>query len=188
MKKTLLAAVLLSVAGLASAGDLTGTVKYDYDKASGNADASLHRVTTGLKYDFGTVGAVDGGYVAAQARLGGATGNGQGYEIGYSNGVKLGSVALSGRLSFSQLSFDAAKIDVAKAEVGAALPITDRLSLTGGFEHLRMTRDADAIANRGLVGVDYALTKQLSLRAQYARTWSEGDTANGLTTAVSYKF
>lgn len=187
MKKSLLAAALLSLAGLASAGELSGTVKYDYDKMDGG-DASLHRVTTGLKYDFGTVGAVDGGFVASQARLGGKSANGQGYEVGYSNGLKVGPVALTGRLSFSQLSFDPARIDVYKAEVGAALPVTTNLSLVGGYEHIQLKRDADAIANRGIIGVDYAITKQLSVRAQYARTWSEGDTANGLTTAVSYKF
>ncbi len=198
MKKTILIAALALASAAASAQGLSGTVKYDYDRFESVVPAlSAHRVTTGLKYDFGAVGAVDGGFVAGQLVAGGSRVNATGFDVGYSNGFSLGPVALTGRVGYSELNAGRIKDLTARVKTWslgatAAYKLTQSVALVGGFEHLNAKLDGslggDAIANRYTVGADFAIAKNTTVRAVYARTRAEGENANGLTAAVTYKF
>src|SRR3990167_364556 len=106
MKKTIVLAALALASVAASAAGLSAQVKYDYDRAEDSAvSLSGHRVTTSVKYDFGSfIGAVDGGFVAGQAVVDNNRVNVNGFDVGYSNGVTLGALTLGGRIGFSQLN------------------------------------------------------------------------------------
>lgn len=215
MLKGILIAAALLIAGTASAGDLSTVVKYDYDRAQNlPVWASTHTGSAGLKYDIGgSIGAVDASAVGEEL-VSGTRSNTIGYEVGYSNGLSIGPVGLSGRVGYRQLQ--ANNVVVSYSNVGvdlnghlqswrlsaeATLPVTSNVTGFVGFE--RDLNKATGTANfvsgsvkfddsRYTIGADVALTSRLSLRAGYAREQfnivSQQIHTNGLTTAVSYKF
>lgn len=100
MKKTLILATLALASLAASAVEVTGTVKYDYDRFENTPTwLSQHNVVVGAKVGFGAAGAVDAGFVTNQI-VTGTRSNQVGYELGYSNGLKIGSLGLSGRIAY----------------------------------------------------------------------------------------
>lgn len=188
MKKTLLALALAASTFAASAMDVTGTVKYDYDRAE-SFPVSLHRGAVSVGFGFGALGTVDGGIVVDQVRGYGASATGDGFELGYTNGVKFGAFGLSGRAGYTRVADENGHVNVTSLAVNASYALTPTVALVGGVEHLRARTDiGSAIANRSTIGAEVALTKNVAIKALYARTYAEGFTANGLTTAVSYKF
>jgi hypothetical protein len=188
MKKTLLALALVASTFAASAMTVTGTAKYDYDRAE-SFPVSLHRGTVSVGFGFGALGTVDAGAVVDQARGYGAHATGDGFELGYTNGVKFGAFGLSGRAGYSRVADENGHINVTSLAANASYALTPTVSLVGGVEHLRLRTDiGNAIANRATIGAEVAVTKNVSVKALYARTRAEGYNANGLTTAVSYKF
>lgn len=198
MKKIVLSAVLALSAVAASAMEVTGAVKYDYDRFEAASGAlSSHRATASLAGGFGKLGTMDVGLVTAQAQVTGDRVNLNGVEVGYSNGTKVGPVELGGRLGFTQYNTGriaglSARADVLSVAGTVELPLTSKLSVVGGVEHLRADLSGDldgkSIANRSTVGVEYAVSKNVSVQGLYARTRSEGENANGLTAVVRYKF
>lgn len=200
MKKTLLALALVATS-FAAAAQVTGTVKYDYDRAEDSAVYGAgHRVTTSLAYGFGSFGAVDAGYVAGQLVVGGNRVNGNGFDIGYSNGVKLGNVGVNARIGYSELrsgrvqGFGSGTLARTSVAVEGTLPVTKSVTAVAGYEYNDVRiRAGGALLGEGhgdrfTVGADLAVSKNLSVRALYARSRALGQDANGLTTAVSYKF
>lgn len=190
MKKIFATIVLASLATAASA-QLTGTAKYDFDRLEGGA-VTLHRGTVGLKYT-GAYGSVDGGAVSGQLRtdIGSITANG--FEIGYSNSLKLGTITTTGRVGYSELRTSGGQLDRTSVSVEGSLPITKTVNGVVGYEYndLRLKAFggvAEGTAHRYTVGADVALTKTVGLRALYAISRSEGENANGLTAALTYKF
>jgi hypothetical protein len=184
MKKTVFGAVLALAAVAASAADLTGFVKYDYDKAESVA-LSNHLGAVGVKAAYGAAGAVDVAVLGDRSYTPGRQTQ-AGYEIGYSNGVKLGAVGLNGRVAFAHLI--ETKTDAFRVAAEGTLPVTQTVTAFAGVEHFR--EDNTAVANRFTVGADFAVSKAVSIRAGVARTNVTGSSlvGNGLTTAVSYKF
>lgn len=190
MKKIFATLVLAAMATAASA-QLTGTAKYDFDRLEGG-DITVHRGTVGLKYT-GVYGAVDGAVASGQLRtpIGDNTANG--FEIGYSNGLKLGQFTTTGRIGYSELRTTGGGLDRTSLSVETSLPLTKSISGVAGYEYndIRLKafgQVAEDTANRFTIGADFAVTKNISLRALYAVTRTEGENANGLTAAVSYKF
>ena len=195
MKKTLALAILALAAGAASAVEVTGTVKYDYDKLeSASPYLAGHRGTASLGFGFGTAGTVDAGVVTGQAVFGPNRLNTNGFDVGYSNGLKFGNFGIGGRLGFSQLNTgtllgNSITADTTSIAANVSYAVAPNVSLVGGVEHLRIRLlDVSGIANRATVGFESPVTKNLSIKAVYARTRVDGENANGLTTAVSYKF
>lgn len=224
MKKILTTAILV-LSAMAASAQVTGTVKYDYDNFEGSPWLSMHRAVTGLKYDFGALGAIDGGLATAQ-KVTNVRSNLIGYDVGYSNGFAVGPVGLNARLSYQHLNYK----DVAIAQnqnvlalggfdgfinnlslaVTGSMKVTDSVTGFVGAEHIQSKQNGNVSVarvynqvvtdgfkatindktsiNRLTVGADFALTKQLDARVGYARTFADGRQANGLTTAVSYKF
>lgn len=200
--KKIFATLALAALATAASAQVTGSVKYDYDRVeSGAVYGAGHRITTGLQYGLGgALGAVDAGFVAGQLVIGGNRANANGFDIGYSNGIKLGTVGLNGRVGYSELrsgrvqGIGSGVLARTSVAVEGTLPVTTTVTAIAGYEYsdIRVSGNgsllADGSANRFTVGAEVAVTKNVSVRAVYARTRAEGQDANGLTTAVSYKF
>ena len=202
MKKLAIMAILATAALAASAADISAVVKYDYDNAS-NAGTTVaaNRSVVGLKYTLdGQLGAVDAGLANSRISLGNTTVNGVGYDVGYSNGVKLGAVGVNGRVGYT--TYDIASIagqHVSANAISYAAEVTYPLNSTftafAGVENLRGAVVAGPVtqyasANRYTIGTDIAVSKNTALRVGYARVDANGTgvVTNGLTTAFSYKF
>lgn len=196
MKKILAMAALAVAAVSANAAGLTGFATYDYDRANAGQGSwkSQHEVKTGvaLGTQFGTVDAA----VVGRQLVTNVRDDNLGFEVGYSNGLKLGTVSLTGRAAYGQIN----NVDLRTAqfsgnssyyslEAVGSMPVTDTLSVFAGFRHRNGLNVATpAYSNRTTVGVDYALNKSVVLHAGYAFTKQADVNYNGLTTAVSYKF
>lgn len=199
----------------ASAG-VTGTISYDYDRATGNPWQSSHQAVTSLKYDLpGVLGAVDAGVVGYQL-VTNTRANAIGYDFGYSNGFAVGPVNLVGRVSYRSVSTgplelkndvgtftaDKARQNTVRLGVEASMKVTQAVTGFVGYEHSKVDNAStngvfqgiqqayllDTSANRYTIGAQYALTPKLSVRAGYASMSRQGRRSNGLTSAVSYAF
>lgn len=195
MKKSLIAAALAAASFAASAG-VTGFVSYDYDRdlEKNKPWFSQHETIVGAK--LGTsLGTVDGGIVVRQLVTGVRDDN-LGFELGYTNGLKLGPVGVTGRVAYGRVN----QVDTTgggftgnseyySLAAEAALPVTSTVTAFAGFRHRNgLEADTPAASNRYTVGADVTLTKSLGLRVGYAHTRQAGLIFNGVTTAVSYKF
>jgi hypothetical protein len=199
MKKLFIVAALALASVAATAGELSASVKYDYDRAEGSPWLSGHRQVTGLKYNFGALGAVDGGLAVSDVVVSSARVNGVGYDVGYSNGFKLGSLGFNGRVGYTHYGFaefqgQNLSANVVSYKVEATLPLSAKVTTFVGAEHLDgqlsgVSTDS-ASANRYTIGADFAVAKNTALRVGYARLDQNGDgrVGNGLTSAISYKF
>ena len=186
MKKIAIMAVLAASVMSASAAEFTAYGTYDYDNLERANGVFMHRGTVGLKAGFGALGAVDVAAVGGRVFAAGGNYGDQGIEVGYSNGLKVGKFGLSGRIAAARLN--ESRADVLRVSTEGTYPVTATISAVAGMEHVRV--EGDAAANRFILGADYALTKNVAIRAAYARTniVGTGRDANGLTTTVSYKF
>jgi hypothetical protein len=193
--KKIFAITTLALAATSAFAGITGTVSYDYDRANAGQGVwkSQHEVHTGvaLGTKFGTFdGAVTGRQLVTNARD-----NNVGFEFGYSNGVKLGAVSVTGRAAYGQFT----EVDTtvggfhgnsAYYSVGAeaAMPVAKTVT---GFVGYRFRGDANGdtpVQNRYTAGVDMSVNKSVSARVGYAFSKQDGIIYNGVTTAVSYKF
>lgn len=184
MKKTFIAAALALSAFTASAAGLTAFTTYDYDKVEATASPRADQtVKAGLKLKT-NFGAFDLAAVGAQR----ATTNrvdSYGAEVGYSLGVDLKGLVITGRAAYGEVE----KAKYYSLGVEATQQVTPTFGIFGGYRHTNGVSAATAsAANRYTVGVDVSLTKALTARVGYARTASLGENSNGLVTAVSYKF
>jgi predicted porin len=199
MKNLAIIAILATVAGMASADEISAFVKNDYDTAA-HTSTSVDRAVVGAKYNFGgNLGAVDGGVALANVHVNSVSDNAVGYDIGYSNGVTVGPVALTGRIGYTHSNFNNVgyvrdiSSNVAHYAVEAALPVTSVFTGFIGAERLHGQVYVDNLsgngnANRYTAGTDIAVSKNVDVRVGYARTEFSGGNANGITTNVSYKF
>jgi hypothetical protein len=194
MKKYAILASLLIATSVASATALTGTVKYDYDRVESGAFLAAHQGSVGLKFNAGKLGSIDGSVVGAQLVTSDRV-NGTGYDVGYSNGVKLGKLGLSARVGFKRLAFDSSKAHTSVREYSteATYPITPVAVGFLGFEQLRASSDTAGvssvgIANRASVGFEAPLYTNTTLRVGYVRTFTEGRASNGATVGLKFNF
>jgi opacity protein-like surface antigen len=194
LKKTFATLALLAIATTASAG-VTAFTTYDYDRANEGQGAwkSQHEAHVGaaLGTKFGTVDAA----VVGRQLVTNKRDDNLGFELGYSNGLKLGAVGLTGRVAYGQINQVDTKIGGFSGNSAyyslAAEASTPLASTVTGFVGYRFRGDANGdtpLQNRFTVGADVALAKNVALRAGYAFTKQNGVNYNGLTTAVSYKF
>lgn len=192
LKKSLIAAAFLATTS--AFAQTTAFTTYDYDRKDGGSFFSQHELHMGLAQTT-SIGTFDGALVGRQLVTSGRDDN-FGFELGYSNGVKLGKVTVTGRLGFGQINGVNAggggftgNSEYWSAGVEATLPITNGVTGFTSFRHRNgMNADTVSASNRTAVGAEVALTKSIALRAGYASMWQEGYRTDGLTTAVSYKF
>jgi len=186
MKKTLLAAALLAATS-AFAG-VTGFTTYDYDNANDGQGALRYQqeVQVGAAVDT-KLGTFDGSVSGRWATAVGTDGQG-GFELGYTNGLKLGPVALKGRAAYGRFNqVTAGNVEYYSLAAEAGLPLTSTVTGFAGYR-FRDLANSSATQNRFTVGADFALSKTVALRAGYAFTKQDGVNLNGLTTAVAVKF
>lgn len=194
MKKTILALTLMAATAAASA-NVTAFVKADYANAnSGQPLHSQYEVATGaaLKTTLGTLDAALLGQ-RIKTRI---EDDGLGFELGYSNGLKLGTVKVTGRVSYGRVNQLRTRVAGFKGntefygiEAEAALPVTKGITAFVAARHRNgIDTDTPAAANRLTVGADIAVTKGITARVGYSHTKQNNVNLNGLTTAVTYAF
>lgn len=193
MKKTLIAAALALSAAAASAG-VTVFGTYDYDRAEGGALKTTTEAHVGAAVDT-KLGTFDASVVGARLNAG-AYDDALGFELGYTNGFKLGNVGLKGRAAFGRLN----QVDTVvggfsgntkyySLSAEAGLPVSSTLAGYVAFRHRNgLEADTPSAQNRYSVGADLTLAKNLAVRVGVNHTRSAGEKFNGVSTAVSVKF
>lgn len=192
MKKFALALAILAASTAASA-QVVGFTSYDYLSRAGKAgdqqEASVG-VALGTKY-----GTFDGAVVGNRYRLG-TDDKTLGFEVGYTNGLKLGSVDLDGRVAYGRKN-QVAKTGILKEnvqyyalEAEVSVPVTKAVTAFAGYGTRQVfdSGKASLSSNRVEAGLKVDLTKDLAIAAGYAHVTERGDKFNGVTTAVAYKF
>lgn len=184
MKKALIAILALS-ASAAFAQQVTGFTKYDYDKAV-NDGGTVQELAVGVAVGT-SIGTFDAAAVGNRYSFGSVE-NVTGSEFGYSNGVNLLAGKVVGRAALGQRN-GVPGGNVRYYSLGAEFtaPVTEKLGVFAGYRH-RNSTNFKSVENRYVVGVDYAVTKNLAARVGYATTKRDGVSFNGVTSALSYAF
>jgi hypothetical protein len=195
MKKLFTLAALALAVSAASAG-VTGFTTYDYDRANAGQGVwkSQHEAHVGaaVTTKFGTVDAA----VVGRQLVTNKRDDNLGFELGYSNGLKLGSLAVTGRAAYGQINQVDTKTggfsgnsEYYSLASEASLPLCASATGFVGFRYRHgLNAQTPSVQDRYTVGADVALAKNVSARVGYAFSKQAGYTMNGLTTAVSYKF
>jgi hypothetical protein len=193
MKKLFTTLALFAFAAAASAGTAFTTYDVDYANAGQGFD-SQNEVHVGAAFNT-KYGVLDAAVVGRQlSPADGARDNSYGFEVGYSKGVQLGAVTVTGRAALGRINHVdtnyggfIGNTQYYSLAAEASLPVTEKLSTFVGYR-FRDAYSTGPTTNRYTVGVDYAITPTIGLCAGYAFTKSAGTNFNGLTTAISYKF
>ncbi len=193
MKKTIFAAVL-ALTAVAATAQTTAFATYDYDRANkGQGWKSQHEAAVGVQLptSIGTFeAAVLGRQLVTRVRDDNA-----GFELGYTNGIKLGAVNVDGRITYGRLNQVDLRNHAFKGNssfvsygVEASTALTPTVGAFAGFR-LRDGINGDTPEQqRYTVGLDVRVSKELAVRAGVAHSREAGVVYNGLTTAVSYSF
>lgn len=188
MKKTALAAALAIAATTASAGTAFITADHVYDDAATRTRSTVTEVATGAA--FGTkVGTVDGAIVARRTSTT-RTDEALGFEVGYSNGLKVGQVTVKGRAAYGRLN-QVATGNNAYYSLGAeaSLPVAPNATAFAGYRHRNGLNSATTdAANRFSTGIDLQLSKTVGARIGFVHDRAGATVANGITTALTYGF
>ena len=197
MKKTLAALALLAAAASASATTLV--VEYDYNHVANEPAGYTHNQYgyIGLTQELGKFGLVDVGLQGAGATTKGVgTDRQSGWEVGYTYPLSFGKVTVLPRLATGAMN----RIDPAGAgftlnarywlgSVEANMPLADKLGGYVSYSHMNgINADSIKRANRVQAGVDFAVTKSLSLRTGYSYQKFAEDNLNGVVLIGSYSF
>ena len=168
MKKSLIALMALAACAAASA-QTTLSVEYDFHKnttwgTKGHYWAT--GITQGTKY-----GSFDAWLQGSHNRTNGSIDNLNGWELGYSYALPVGSLTITPRIAYGAMN----NIDNGAGgrlnarymltTVEASHPISEGLSGFAGVSHTKgLNADAIQSWNRTTAGVDYSLTKNISVR------------------------
>lgn len=193
--KKLLATLALSLASVSSfaAGPVIGAT-YDFDRANGDGYRGTHEAKVSIAQPT-SLGTFDAGLLGARYRGVRTTDDANGFELGYSNGLAVGRVGLTGRLGYGRMNqIDAngggftGNTNYWSGAVEASTPVVGSLNAFAGYRHRNGFGSALQAQNRYTLGVDYAVNKSVALRAGYAHTRQGTLVYNGLTTAATYNF
>jgi hypothetical protein len=192
--KKLIAAVLATFS-LAAAAQVTGTVSYEYGNVAGVKNASVQEVVTTIAVPT-ALGVFDAGIIGNRARASGVQDDTLGFELAYSNSVKLTHGTLMGRAAVGRLN----QVDPSGSGFAGNLqfftltgefsaPVAPRLGAFVAYRHLN-TFDSvgDTAQNRVAAGVDFAAMKNLSVRTGVFHSRELGGAVNGLQVALTYGF
>ena len=195
MKKTILTISLILAAVASQAAALTVFSGGDYERSiSGKSSEYDGRVGASLGTSYGSFDAALLGRELVSSKN---RDNNVGFEVGYSNGMKLGPVSLTGRAAFGRINLVNGKAAVLSYKgnseylsVGAegGLRLTPDVSAFVGYRFTDGLNAVTPIQNRVTAGADVSLTKQVGLRVGYLHDVQIGTKLNGVTTSLSYKF
>ena len=195
MKKTLIA--LVALVAIAASAATTVSVEYDYNRV-----ANAPKGTPGIQYGYVGI-AQDTKYGTFDIGLQGVNTTDMntgalarsGWEIGYTYPVTIGKVTVLPRIATGQMN------SIAPVEAGltqhnkyflASVEGDYRLSEKFGtyvsYSHMNSIQSTPLHANRVQVGIDYAVSKAISVRTGYSYQKFDGDNMNGLVLVGSYSF
>ena len=190
MKKIFTAIALAAAVTASSAAGLTAFTSYDYQRATNGSTLgyeAIHEGHVGVALNT-ALGTVDVAAVADQF-VSSRRDNAGGIEVGYSKGLSLGPVAVTGRVDYGRVYEDRSTFS---QYYGASVEASTKLGPVSPFVAYRFRHELNdtdlAATNRYLVGVSAPLTSKISARAGYSYAKQDGRTFNGLTTAVNYTF
>jgi hypothetical protein len=193
MKKTLLALALAATTFAASAG-VTAFTTYDYSVAEHGAWQSQHEVHLGAAVDT-KLGTVDAAVVGRQL-VTSTRDNNLGYEIGYSNGLKIGKIGFTGRAAYGRVNQVDLKTGSSSGNnqyyslaAEASAPVVDGTSAFVGYRMRNGLNSATpAVQNQVSLGLDFKVAKSSTLRTGFTAATQNGGTSYGATTGLSVKF
>ena len=189
MKKTIIAAVAALSAFAASATTTVG-VDYGYLRANGDPYVASHTVIASVKQSLGALGNVKLGVGGAQA-VTNVRDNGYAFGAEYSYDFATPIGKLSPAVGVQRITSMAGG-NYDSASVGALLrtPVADKTRLVTGVGYTWGINGADGESTTVGLGVEYDVTKAITLKGGYAytRLTSVGRNANGLTAGIEVKF
>lgn len=192
--KKLIAAVLATFS-LAAFAQVTGTVSYEYGNVAGVKNASVQEMVTTLAVPT-SLGVFDAGIIANRARASGLQDDTLGFEVAYSNSVKLSAGSVMGRVAVGRLN----QVDPTGSGFAGNLqfytltgefnaPLSSKLGAFVAYRHLNTFDSAgDTAQNRLTAGVDFSAMKNLSVRTGVFHSRELGGAVNGLQVALTYGF
>lgn len=192
MRKNILtiAAILATASVSAHAAGTTAFANYEFGRAEGGTGVQYEMIVGASQLT--TVGTFDLGLKHNRFT---SKDRSNGFEIGYSNGIRVGQVDLQGRVAYGRDN----NIDAGGGgftgnsqywSVGAeaSTPLTTDVRGFVGARHRNALNSDTPNQNRYTVGVDYSITKALTVRAGFAHYRQDRIKFNGVTTGVSYAF
>lgn len=116
-----------------------------------------------------------------------------GYELGYSNGTKVGPFALTGRIGYGRLTdvnggggfFQSTNYVTIGGE--AKLPVTSNINAYANYRH-RNPRGDGPIQNRVQAGAEFAVAKGVAARLGVSHARQFNDKGTGVNVSVNYTF
>jgi hypothetical protein len=195
MKKIFALAALTLAVSAASAAGLSAFGTYDYDRANKNATGwnSQHEAHEGIALST-VLGTVDAS-LAERELVTSTRDKNLGFELGYSNGLSLGPVALVGRASYGRenlVNADGGGFTGNSEYYGLSAEADLKVGSVTTFAGYRYRHGLNAqtvrASDRYTVGAELPITKSVAARVGYALTKQDGYTMNGITTALTYKF
>jgi hypothetical protein len=193
--KNIMILAAAAMIGTAAMAETTGISSYDYLVKAGDNKASIQEAKLGLAQDT-SVGKFDGVLILNEYRLG-TRDDTIGFEVGYSNGLPLQYGLLTGRVAYGRKDQVANKGSFAVDNVqyyslGAQFvaPVVTDVQVVIGYDYNRSFGSGSAkyIADKYTVGVNYAVTKDVTVNGAYVRELFSGDAYNGVSLGLSYKF
>lgn len=191
MRKNILAiAVVLAASSVsAHAAGTSAFANYDFARAEGGG--VQWEGVVGLKQST-SIGSFDLGLKRNRFVSGD---NSNGFEVGYGNGLRLGQVDLQGRVAYGRdNSIDqggggfTGNSQYWSAAAEASTPLSTDLRTFVGYRHRNAINADTPNQNRYIVGVDYSISRAVTLRAGFAHYRQDSLKFNGVTTGLNFAF
>jgi hypothetical protein len=190
----LVAMALVAATSLAIASPLTASTAYEFNGQTGESKNDNSELRVGLGYKT-AVGTIDGAVVFNRFRYGDQDET-NGFELGYSNGVKLGPVAVTGRAAYGRkYQFDGetgtgytGRTQYFRLGVDGAVTVAGPLAAYTGYRHTGTFHSVgDEGENQYGYGGQVSIDKAV-FRVGGTHTIVNGRTFNGLALGVSTGF
>lgn len=194
--KKILTAIALATAAL-SASATTLVVEYDWNAIKGKPAGYSHNqyYYVGL-IEQTSIGTFDVGAQTTRAFVAGNTvDNARGYEVGYSYPLSYDKLTITPRIAYGRLgniegglgTMLNAKYYMPSIELSYSL--APKVGVFTSFSHMNgINADSVVRANRVMVGVDYAFTKEFALRSALSTNKFGDLRQNGVVLIGAYTF
>lgn len=188
MKKLL--AILAFSASTAVAGP---TVELSHTRDYGS------ETKVSVAQSFGRIGTVDAGLVTTRYQKQGVFSafgmdNANGFDLGYSNGLSLGPVGVTGRLGYGRLNgIDqngggfTSNTSYFSLGAEAQVPVMSSVNAFVNYRHRNAIGDGPN-QHRVQLGAEVAVTKSIGARLGMSHARQAGDSGTGINAALNYTF
>lgn len=189
MRKNILALTFLAASSASMAAGTGLFAKYDFGRAEGGGVQNELIVGASQQTKIGSfdIGLKRNRFISGDYS--------NGFELGYANGIRINQFDLQGRVAYGRDN----SIDIGgggftgnsqywSAEGEGSMPVTQDVRMFVNARHRNAINSDTPNQNRYGIGADYAISKNLTLRAGVAHYRQKGLNFNGITTAVNYAF